>query len=83
MDDYQTQTKVQAWSSLVFLCRSSSVGLETGEWRRCRSLSLTPKELMIMNHLSPAPLVTDSVCPLILTKLPLIDVQRCVLGRLL
>ncbi len=47
---HKTQTKIQAWSSLVFHCRhssfysfrSSSVGLETGEWRRCRSLSFTP-----------------------------------------
>ncbi len=47
---HKTQTKIQAWSSLVFHCchssfysfRSSSVGHETGEWRRCRSLSFTP-----------------------------------------
>ncbi len=33
-------------------CPTSSVGLETGEWRRCRSLSFTPPAL------GPAPLVT-------------------------
>ncbi len=46
-------------SSLLLLSfRSSSVGLETGEWRRCRSLSLTPPPRSVPTALGPAPLVT-------------------------
>ncbi len=72
---HKTQTKIQAWSSLVFQCRhssfysfrSSSVGLETGEWRRCHSLSFTPPASLrshgsrprsVPTALGPAPLVT-------------------------
>ncbi len=55
--------KVQAWSSLVFQCRhssfysfrSSSVGLETGEWRRCRSLSFTPPASLRSHGSRPRP----------------------------
>ncbi len=66
---HKTQIKLQAWSSLVFHCRrssfcpseSSSVGLETGEWRRCRSLSFTPPA-SLRSH-GPAPLVTKTFQP--------------------
>ncbi len=59
----KTQTKIQAWSSLVFHCchssfysfRSSSVGLETGEWRRCRSLSFTPPASLRSHGSRPRP----------------------------
>ncbi len=59
----KTQTKIQAWSSLVFQCRhssfysfrSSSVGLETGEWRRCRSLSFTPPASLRSHGSRPRP----------------------------
>ncbi len=55
--------KSQAWSSLVFDCchssfysfRSSSVGLETGEWRRCRSLSFTPPASLRSHGSRPRP----------------------------
>ncbi len=55
--------KFQAWSSLVFQCRhssfysfrSSSVGLETGEWRRCRSLSFTPPASLRSHGSRPRP----------------------------
>ncbi len=55
--------KIQAWSSLVFQCRhssfysfrSSSVGLETGEWRRCRSLSFTPPASLRSHGSRPRP----------------------------
>ncbi len=55
--------KCQAWSSLVFHCRhssfysfrSSSVGLETGEWRRCRSLSFTPPASLRSHSSQPRP----------------------------
>ncbi len=55
--------KSQAWSSLVFHCchssfysfRSSSVGLETGEWRRCRSLSFTPPASLRSHGSRPRP----------------------------
>ncbi len=55
--------KIQAWSSLVFHCchssfysfRSSSVGLETGEWRRCRSLSFTPPASLRSHGSRPRP----------------------------
>ncbi len=58
-----TQTKIQAWSSLLFHCchssfysfRSSSVGLETGEWRRCRSLSFTPPASLRSHGSRPRP----------------------------
>ncbi len=54
---------LQAWSSLVFQCRhssfysfrSSSVGLETGEWRRCRSLSFTPPASLRSHGSRPRP----------------------------
>ncbi len=68
---HKTQNKIQAWSSLVFHCRHSSFypseapqleGLETSEWRRCRSLSFTPP--IVPTALSPAPLVTDSLIPI-------------------
>ncbi len=36
------------------------MGLETGEWRRCRSLSLTPPPHSVPTALDPAPLVTNS-----------------------
>ncbi len=57
------QNKTQAWSSLVFQCRhssfysfrSSSVGLETGEWRRCRSLSFTPPASLRSHGSRPRP----------------------------
>ncbi len=60
---HKTQTKTQAWSSLVFQCRhssfysfrSSSVGLETGEWRRCRSLSFTPPASLRSHGSRPRP----------------------------
>ncbi len=60
---YHPQTKNQAWSSLVFHCRhssfysfrSSSVGLETGEWRRCRSLSFTPPASLRSHGSRPRP----------------------------
>ncbi len=60
---HKTQTKFQAWSSLVFQCRhssfysfrSSSVGLETGEWRRCRSLSFTPPASLRSHGSRPRP----------------------------
>ncbi len=71
------QTKTQAWSSLVFHCchssfysfRSSSVGLETGEWRRCRSLSFTPPASLRSHgsrprptrHIPPSPLAGRGV----------------------
>ncbi len=73
----KTQTKIQAWSSLVFHCchssfysfRSSSVGLETGEWRRCRSLSFTPPASLRSHgsrprptrHIPPSPLAGRGV----------------------
>ncbi len=73
----KTQTKIQAWSSLVFQCRhssfysfrSSSVGLETGEWRRCRSLSFTPPASLRSHgsrprptrHIPPSPLAGRGV----------------------
>ncbi len=55
--------KFQAWSSLIFHCchssfysfRSSSVGLETGEWRRCRSLSFTPPASLRSHGSRPRP----------------------------
>ncbi len=69
--------KIQAWSSLVFHCchssfysfRSSSVGLETGEWRRCRSLSFTPPASLRSHgsrprptrHIPPSPLAGRGV----------------------
>ncbi len=69
--------KCQAWSSLVFHCchssfysfRSSSVGLETGEWRRCRSLSFTPPASLRSHgsrprptrHIPPSPLAGRGV----------------------
>ncbi len=51
------------WPSLVFQCRhssfysfrSSSVGLETGEWRRCRSLSFTPPASLRSHGSRPRP----------------------------
>ncbi len=57
------KVKFQAWSSLVFQCRhssfysfrSSSVGLETGEWRRCRSLSFTPPASLRSHGSRPRP----------------------------
>ncbi len=74
---HKTQTKTQAWSSLVFHCchssfysfRSSSVGLETGEWRRCRSLSFTPPASLRSHgsrprptrHIPPSPLAGRGV----------------------
>ncbi len=73
---HKTQTKIQAWSSLVFQCRhsfysfrSSSVGLETGEWRRCRSLSFTPPASLRSHgsrprptrHIPPSPLAGRGV----------------------
>ncbi len=43
-------------SSLLLLSfRSSSVGLETGEWRRCRSLSLTPPASLRSHGSRPRP----------------------------
>ncbi len=58
-----TLAKTQAWSSLPFHCchssfysfRSSSVGLETGEWRRCRSLSFTPPASLRSHGSRPRP----------------------------
>ncbi len=55
--------KFQAWPSLVFhgchssfySFRSSSVGLETGEWRRCRSLSFTPPASLRSHGSRPRP----------------------------
>ncbi len=55
--------KSQAWSSLVFHCchssfysfRSSSVGLETGERCRCRSLSFTPPASLRSHGSRPRP----------------------------
>ncbi len=45
-----------ALSSLLLLSfRSSSVGLETGEWRRCRSLSLNSTGLAPLPRLSAPP----------------------------
>ncbi len=60
---HKTQTKIQAWSSLVFHCRhssfysfrSSSVGLETGERCRCRSLSFTPLASLRSHGSRPRP----------------------------
>ncbi len=76
---HKTQTKIQAWSSLLFHCRhssfysfrSSSVGLETGEWRRCRSLSFTPPASLRSHgsrprptrHIPPSPLAGRGVLP--------------------
>ncbi len=59
----KTQTKVQAWSSLVLHCRRSSFypsrappwGLETGEWCRCRSSSLTPPASLHSHGSRPHP----------------------------
>ncbi len=64
--------KVQAWSSLVFQCRhssfysfrSSSVGLETGEWRRCRSLSFTPPASLRSHGSRPRPTRHSDFVPL-------------------
>ncbi len=42
---HKTQTKI----------RSSSVGLETGEWRRCRSLSFTPLASLRSHGSRPRP----------------------------
>ncbi len=71
--------KIQTWSSLVFHCchssfysfRSSSVGLETGEWCRCRSLSFTPPASLRSHgsrprptrHIPPSPLAGRGVLP--------------------
>ncbi len=60
---HKTQTKIQAWSSLVFHCchssfysfRSSSVGLETGERCRCRSLPITPPASLRSHGSRPRP----------------------------
>ncbi len=60
---HKHKLKLQAWSSLVFQCRhssfysfrSSSVGLETGEWRRCRSLSFTPPASLRSHGSRPRP----------------------------
>ncbi len=40
--------------------RSSSAGLETGEWRRCRSFLLTQPASLRSHDSRPAPLVTVS-----------------------
>ncbi len=79
--------KFQAWSSLVFQCRhssfysfrSSSVGLETGEWRRCRSLSFTPPASLRSHgsrprpthHIPPSPLAGRGVLPRLRSTPPL------------
>ncbi len=79
--------KCQAWSSLVFQCRhssfysfrSSSVGLETGEWRRCRSLSFTPPASLRSHgsrprptrHIPPSPLAGRGVLPRLRSTPPL------------
>ncbi len=84
---HKTQTKIQAWSSLVFHCchssfysfRSSSVGLETGEWRRCRSLSFTPPASLRSlgsrprptRYIPPSPLAGRGVLPRLRSTPPL------------
>ncbi len=84
---HKTQTKTQAWSSLVFQCRhssfysfrSSSVGLETGEWRRCHSLSFTPPASLRSHgsrprptrHMPPSPLAGRGVLPSLRSTPPL------------
>ncbi len=67
---HKTQTKIQAWSSLVFHhrhssfnpFRSSSVGLETGEWRRCRSLPFTPPASLRSHGFRPRPTRHMYIC---------------------
>ncbi len=62
-DDIGRRERTRPGFSLVFQCRhssfysfrSSSVGLETGEWRRCRSLSFTPPASLRSHGSRPRP----------------------------
>ncbi len=72
---HKTQIKVLAWSSrlplsslLLLSFRSSSVGLETGEWCRCRSLSFTPPASLRSHGSRPRPTrhsTLQAFCPVV------------------
>ncbi len=49
------RSRVQCRHSSFYSFRSSSVGLETGEWRRCRSLSFTPPASLRSHGSRPRP----------------------------
>ncbi len=70
----------QAWIfsffSTFYYFRSSSVGLETGEWRRCRSLSFTPPASLRSHGSRPRPTRhNDFIIFFILLKVP--NVSTC------